>query len=432
MRAFDVYPSNVLVFDGPPPSVGFFTPYHVATVSNVVEVMVIGAGTSTAHGKASADAGEPVAVTTNTLQDALAGLKTPIAASTNPNDARASLEEARKAILEEGIAVATAKRRMEVTQREYNSAYGLTPISDAPSRLGSVRGCDRFIAEILGGNQPIYETPAANLRAVQAAMEKMPSLEGEEHAFQEKRVKDLLDAANEQQTRLDPGHAQSESPGPNPGARRNPSGHHRAEGSSSHRTSGRRGEGSQDRRSQCQSEHTSSRRRGGDESDSVYEVPRPRRTHATGLQGALPIIARISARVPQGDQDARRRLNALAQSALLEEDGPISPTCFGPRNRGEPFPRGFTLPRDTLEYNGTAKTEDWLINYTTAVGIARGNKSVAVRYVPLMLAGSARTWLNNLPADSVNLWVDFEEAFVCNFTGTYKRPGRPHELAMCV
>ncbi|KAI5015668.1 hypothetical protein ZWY2020_057058 [Hordeum vulgare] len=49
-----------------------------------------------------------------------------------------------------------------------------------------------------------------------------------------------------------------------------------------------------------------------------------------------------------------------------------------------------------------------------------------------MLAGSARTWLNNLPANSVNSWVDFEEAFVCNFTGTYKLPGRPRELAMCV
>ncbi|KAE8791563.1 tonoplast ABC transporter IDI7 [Hordeum vulgare] len=94
MSALDVYPSNVLVFDGPPLSVGFFTPYHVAVVSNVVEVIVIGAGTSTAQGKASADAGEPAAVTADSLQDALAGLKTLIAASTNPNDARSSLEEA--------------------------------------------------------------------------------------------------------------------------------------------------------------------------------------------------------------------------------------------------------------------------------------------------------------------------------------------------
>ncbi|KAE8800652.1 hypothetical protein D1007_23899 [Hordeum vulgare] len=42
------------------------------------------------------------------------------------------------------------------------------------------------------------------MRAAQAAMEEMASLEGEERAFEEKRVKDLLDAADEQHTRLDP------------------------------------------------------------------------------------------------------------------------------------------------------------------------------------------------------------------------------------
>ena len=73
-----------------------------------------------------------------------------------------------------------------------------------------------------------------------------------------------------------------------------------------------------------------------------------------------------------------------------------------------------------------------MVDYTTAVGIARGNKRVAVRYVPLMLIGSARTWLNSLSAGSINTWTDFEEAFVHNFTGTYKRPCRPRELAMCV
>ncbi|KAE8796516.1 hypothetical protein D1007_28504 [Hordeum vulgare] len=274
MPAHDVYPSNVLIFDGPPPSVGFFTPYHVAAVSNAVEVIVIGAGTSTAPGKASAGAGEPVAATADTLRDAIAGLKTPVTASADPADARPSLEEARKRILEEGITVASVKRRLEATHREYNSAYGLTPISEAPSRLGSVRSRGRFVAEVLGGDLPTYETPAANMRAAQAAMAEMESLEGEERAFQEKRVKDLLDAANQQHVRFEPGQAQSESPGPNSGARRNPSGQHHAEGSSSRRPSGWRGEGSQDRRSQRQSKHTSGLRRGGDEGDSEYgELP---------------------------------------------------------------------------------------------------------------------------------------------------------------
>ncbi|KAI4972876.1 hypothetical protein ZWY2020_003801 [Hordeum vulgare] len=49
-----------------------------------------------------------------------------------------------------------------------------------------------------------------------------------------------------------------------------------------------------------------------------------------------------------------------------------------------------------------------------------------------MLAGSAQTWLNSLPAGSVNSWVDFEEAFIRNFTGTYKRPGRPCEMTMSI
>lgn len=36
------------------------------------------------------------------------------------------------------------------------------------------------------------------------------------------------------------------------------------------------------------------------------------------------------------------------------------------------------------------------------------------------------------PADNVNFWVDFEEAFVRNFIATYKRLDWHHELAMCV
>src|SRR5215216_4970844 len=41
-------------------------------------------------------------------------------------------------------------------------------------------------------------------------------------------------------------------------------------------------------------------------------------------------------------------------------------------------------------------------------------------------------WLNSLPAGSINAWVDFQQAFVHNFTGTYRCPGRPSQLAMCV
>src|SRR4051812_22363785 len=68
----------------------------------------------------------------------------------------------------------------------------------------------------------------------------------------------------------------------------------------------------------------------------------------------------------------------------------------------------------------------------TAVGIAGGSKRVAVRYAPLMLQGSARSWLNSLPPNSINCWNDFDDAFVRNFTGTYDRPSLPRHLALCV
>jgi hypothetical protein len=52
---------------------------------------------------------------------------------------------------------------------------------------------------------------------------------------------------------------------------------------------------------------------------------------------------------------------------------------------GEPFLKGFSLPRESPKYDGSTKPENWLVDYSTVVGIAHGNKRVAVRYAPLML-----------------------------------------------
>jgi hypothetical protein len=92
---------------------------------------------------------------------------------------------------------------------------------------------------------------------------------------------------------------------------------------------------------------------------------------------------------------------------------------------GEPAPYCFQLARGARTYNDSTKPEDWLEDYSTVVNIAGGNLQWAVCYVPQMLEGPARIWLNNLPVGSINGWVDFEEQFVSNFTSTYKRPNRP-------
>ena len=49
-----------------------------------------------------------------------------------------------------------------------------------------------------------------------------------------------------------------------------------------------------------------------------------------------------------------------------------------------------------------------------------------------MLQGTAWTWLNSLRPHSINSWVDFTDAFVRNFTNTYKRPPKPRQLSLCV
>jgi hypothetical protein len=129
---------------------------------------------------------------------------------------------------------------------------------------------------------------------------------------------------------------------------------------------------------------------------------------------------RIGEHIDPPKDDARHRLNVLADSKFDEEESSAGLVCFGPRIRNEPFLAKFALPRDMPKYTGAVKPEDWLSDYVTAVDIAGGNKRTAVRYAALMLTGSARTWLNSLPALQINSWHDFQEAFIKNFTGTYK------------
>src|ERR1043165_9643493 len=157
-----------------------------------------------------------------------------------------------------------------------------------------------------------------------------------------------------------------------------------------------------------------------------------KRNNRPSQSEARPAISNRLGPCQIGQNDARHRIELLERDAQEEEEGAAGPSCFGHRIRTEQFPKGFALPRDTPKYNGSVKPEDWLTNYMTAVRIAGGSRRLAVRYVPLMLQGSARTWLNSLPRDSVNCWEDFQSAFVHNFTGTYDRSNLPRQLALCV
>jgi hypothetical protein len=65
------------------------------------------------------------------------------------------------------------------------------------------------------------------------------------------------------------------------------------------------------------------------------------------------------------------------------------------------------------------------------VQFAGGFPNIVVRYLPLMLSGTARQWINDLAENSIQTWFDMQIAFTENFEGTYKRPHNIGDLQRC-
>ena len=105
----------------------------------------------------------------------------------------------------------------------------------------------------------------------------------------------------------------------------------------------------------------------------------------------------------QADYDARARINRIQYARHENYHGP---KCFGPAIKAEKIPVGFKLSPNVKSYDGVAKPDTWLQDYFEAVDIAGGTNNTAVRYLPLMLTGTARAWIDGLPELSINNWLD--------------------------
>jgi hypothetical protein len=70
------------------------------------------------------------------------------------------------------------------------------------------------------------------------------------------------------------------------------------------------------------------------------------------------VSLRIGERVNPPKDDARHRLNQLADSKFDEEESSAGPVCFGPHIYSEPFPAKFALPRDMHKYTRAVKSVD--------------------------------------------------------------------------
>ena len=71
---------------------------------------------------------------------------------------------------------------------------------------------------------------------------------------------------------------------------------------------------------------------------------------------------------------------------------------------------------------------EFLHIYTTAIRAAGGDENVMANYLPTVLEGSARSWLLNLPVESIYTWEQLCDLLIVNFQGTYDRPGKEDDL----
>jgi hypothetical protein len=105
---------------------------------------------------------------------------------------------------------------------------------------------------------------------------------------------------------------------------------------------------------------------------------------------------------------------------------------FSREIRTASFPLRFRQPTSIAKYTGETDPRVWLNDYRLACQLGGAiTDEVIIRNLPLHLADSARTWLEDLPPSQIHNWDDLVRTFVGNFQGTYVRPGNSWDLHVC-
>jgi hypothetical protein len=131
---------------------------------------------------------------------------------------------------------------------------------------------------------------------------------------------------------------------------------------------------------------------------------------------------------------AQARVNKSCHAWREEnyEDDDKEMGCFTRRVRKTRVPKEFKLPHDQHKYDGSQEPTLWLSDYLQVVQILGGTKATAIQSLQLHLTGTARSWLNTLPNESIGSWGELESQFARNFYSTYKRPASLEEVKACV
>ena len=78
--------------------------------------------------------------------------------------------------------------------------------------------------------------------------------------------------------------------------------------------------------------------------------------------------------------------------------------CLAPDLRNERLPKDFKGPRKVPNYTADLSPEAWVESYEMAMELLDVSEAACAKYFPLMLEGTARTWLKGLPANSIGSW----------------------------
>jgi hypothetical protein len=104
----------------------------------------------------------------------------------------------------------------------------------------------------------------------------------------------------------------------------------------------------------------------------------------------------------------------VSQSKVVEPSTTIS-------SRKVKWPKIFKVGHID-KYDGSSNPEEFIQVYHTVIEATGGDDRVKANYLPTALSGVARSWLINLPEESIYTWDQLCTMFIRNFEGTYKCP----------
>jgi hypothetical protein len=85
-------------------------------------------------------------------------------------------------------------------------------------------------------------------------------------------------------------------------------------------------------------------------------------------------------------------------------------------------------PHLSEKYDGMVNPAKFLQIYSTSILTVGGDEAVMANYFPIALTGMARSWLMNLPEETLHSWSELCRQFTANFESAYARSGNETDL----